>query len=233
MYSDRMSASLALVRKNVPNGGRILEVGSGAGQLSEKLTLDGYDVISSDLAVRMASSTRERVGGDQCIVADVQSLPFREGMFDAVVLIGVISYVDDAAEVLRKLRSLLNENGVLVISSANTNLLLSSIGRKLSEPFYWVGFDRPKIKKSKSFLANTCTYYKAAEFNSLVCESGYQLLESRNVGFGRFKLMQKNVFSAFVDITLARIVSFISRANMFGRLGQYAFANIACFRPQR
>jgi SAM-dependent methyltransferase len=230
MYRDRMEAARRLVRENLEPGSLVLEVGCGTGHLSANLQGDGYRVVSTDIALRMAAQTRELTGSPRSLVADIQSPPFKPGSFDAVVLIGVISYVNDAKAVLATLHSLLKDDGVMVISSANTSLLYPSIGRKLSEPFYRLGVSKPAPPVNRGFLDKTCTYYRAPDFNALVCDSGFRLLDSRNIGFGRFKILQKSVLPATLDILLARIASAASRVSPFRILGRYAFANVACFK---
>ena len=127
MYGDRNRAGLALAGRFVSSGSRVLEIGSGPGYLSRELQDMDYDVVSCDLALRMASKTRARMNRDSVVVADVHALPFQPETFDAIVLVGVISYVTDPADVLRKLRNLLKPDGILLISSANTNLFFISI----------------------------------------------------------------------------------------------------------
>ena len=230
MYGDRNTAGLALAARFVSSGSRVLEVGSGPGYLSRELQDMDYDVVSCDLVLRMASKTRIRMNRDSVVVADVHSLPFQPEAFDAIVLIGVISYVTDPVDVLCKLRNLLKPDGILLISSANTNLFFISISRKIDQLLVRLGFRYPKRKTAKSFFSKTCTYYKASEFNALVSETGFSLLDSANIGFGRLKLRKKSIFPDWLDVGLARLLSSISRLRMFRWLGNYAFANVACFR---
>ena len=230
MYGDRNRAGLALAARFVSSGSRVLEVGSGPGYLSRELQDMEYDVVSCDLALRMASKTRARMNRDSVVVADVHALPFQPEVFDAIVLIGVISYISDPVDVLCKLRKLLKPGGILLVSSANINLFFISISRKIDQLLVRLGFRNPKRKTAESFFSKTCTYYKASDFNALVSETGFSLLDSANIGFGRLKLRKKSIFPDWLDVGLARLLSSISRLRMFRWLGNYAFANVACFR---
>lgn len=232
MYWSRSQAGLELLDQFIPRKGRVLEVGSGPGHLSLEMVQRGYDVISCDIAMRMARLTRARTGRDNVLVADSRSLPFQPSSFDAIVLIGVISYVSDPVPVLDELKSLLKPDGVLVISSANTNLLFSAIDRKMKTAFSWLKLPEPDEQARKSFFIKECRYYKAKEFNRLVVRCNFSLLSSANIGFGRVKLLGRNIFSAKIDVILANLLSRISRVAGFRWLGEYSFANVACFRAQ-
>ena len=229
-YQDRQDASLALVRHFVPRGASILEVGCGPGYLSLELQRSGFHMTCCDLALRMVREIRDRTKNGDVLVADIHAPPFQEAAFDSVILIGVISYVADPTAVLQRIRQLLKPDGVLLISSPNTHLLFNIIGNKLSAPFYRMGATRPVQNAKRKFFSETCTYYKAREFNSLATRSGFILLGKTNIGFGRLRILNKNLFPDRLDIGLSRFVSELSRFHPFRWLGDFAFANIACFR---
>ena len=232
MYWSRTRAGLRLIDRLVPAQGRVLEIGSGPGHLSLALTERNYDVVSCDIALRMAELTRTRMGRDSVVVADSRSLPFRFASFDAIILIGVISYVSDPASVLEEIKALLKPGGVLVISSANTNLLFSALDRKIKTSLTSLKLRNPDAQARKSFFIEECSYYKAKEFNRLVEQCNFSFLASFNVGFGRAKLLDKHIFPPSLDIIMAKALSGLSRIPGFRWLGDYAFANVACFRVQ-
>ena len=231
MYFDRQRIALRQLRRHVPPGGLVLDAGCGPGYLSVALEQAGFRVISCDLALRMARSTRDRRRDDRVIVADLDQPPFPAGQFDAIVLIGVISYVTDVPALLDRIRWLLKPDGVLVLSSANRNILLNAVGGKLSTTLYRLGAKRPEPTARGVFFTATCNYYRASEFNALVTSSGYRLLENETIGFGRFKVLQRHLFPERLEVLFSRALSRLTRAPSLRKLGDYAFNNIACFRP--
>jgi len=233
MYWDRRRTGLRLATRYFPDRGRVLEIGSGPGYLSQDLLRCRFDVVSCDLSLRMACQTRQRTGRDTVFVADIRSLPFQPASFDAIALIGVMSYVSDPVVVLGNLRLLLKPDGTLLVSSANQNLLFSALDRRLKNALTRIGLRRlGPAAKDKSFFANECTYYKAREFNQLVCGAGYSYLKSENIGFGRAKLLGTHVFPESLDVVNAKLLSRLSRIPGFRWLSSYAFANVACFRSK-
>jgi SAM-dependent methyltransferase len=232
VYRDRQSAAVGLVSRFVPSNSIILEFGCGTGELSQQLQGLGYRMICTDLAHRMTQHTRANTGNQKVLVSDIQQPPFKDQSFDAIVLIGVISYVQDPTSVLEILRRLLKPNGHLIISSANRNLLLNAISDKV---FNYRTPDSEGAKKNADarrteFFKNACKYYKASNFNALTCDVGYELLDRKAVGYGQLRIMGKPVLPHGGTILLSRILSSLSRIGFLRFLGDYAFSNIACFR---
>ena len=113
---DRMSADVAsrvsyelhrrwLVRHQV--GGRVLEIGAGAGRFTVELVRTGCRVVVADISAGQLDLNRQHVaeanaldGVEQWVQADICDLPAEWcSGFDAVVAYGgVLSYVFDEAE---------------------------------------------------------------------------------------------------------------------------------------
>ncbi|MFQ5744903.1 MAG: class I SAM-dependent methyltransferase, partial [Acidobacteriota bacterium] len=96
----------------IPDGGSILEVGSGSGRLSCYLAMAGFKTVcldSSRLALRAAQAnySRERVAGS-FVLGDGFSLPFADEAFDVVMSTGLLEHFDNpspiVAEMVRSLR---------------------------------------------------------------------------------------------------------------------------------
>jgi len=99
---------------------RVLDVGCGAGRLGEALKQrQEAHVVGIELDERAAAAARHRM--DDVVVGDVESpdLALPEGHFDCIVLGDVLEHLRDPAAVLRRLRPVLAEGGVLVASIPN------------------------------------------------------------------------------------------------------------------
>ena len=234
-YQDRAKAALDYARQFLHVGADILEVGCGTGHLSHAFEDAGFSVTSCDIALRMAQQAQDRMDSGATLVADIERPPFKDGAFDAIVLIGVISYVNDADLALDNIRRLLKRDGILIISSANRNLLLNSVSRRLAR---LSGHNAAKQTTDKTdargskFLRETCTYYKASVFNKFVVDKGYRRIASRNVGFGRLRLPGSIALPEKHQVRISRSLTAISRYFPFRWLGDFAFANVACFRRE-
>ena len=92
---------------------RVLEVGPGPGELSERIQRDlGADVVALDISERMVELTRAR--GVEAVVGDVQQLPFPGGSFDCAVAAWMLYHVPDVARGISELARILRPGGRLV-----------------------------------------------------------------------------------------------------------------------
>jgi SAM-dependent methyltransferase len=93
--------------------GRVLEVGGGPGELSERIVGElGADVVMVDSSPRMVELARAR--GVDARVGDVQDLPFGDGEFDCAVAAWMLYHVPDLDRALSELRRVLRPGGRLV-----------------------------------------------------------------------------------------------------------------------
>jgi SAM-dependent methyltransferase len=96
----------------------VLEVGCGRGELAERMN-DELDarVVAIDQSERMVELTQAR--GVEAIVADVENLPFRDGIFDCAVAAWMLYHAADLDKALRELRRVLRPAGRLVAATSS------------------------------------------------------------------------------------------------------------------
>jgi SAM-dependent methyltransferase len=104
----------------LPEGGRLLELGCGPGDLwranAERLPGD-WHLTLTDYSIGMVREARDglaRVRPDLAIVAanvDAQALPFGDGSFDAVVANHMLYHVPDRPRALAEIRRVLRPGG--------------------------------------------------------------------------------------------------------------------------
>jgi SAM-dependent methyltransferase len=98
---------------------RVLEVGCGPGEASERIRRDlGADVVAVDISPRMVELARSR--GVDARIADVQELPFADREFDCALAAWMLYHVPDVDRALGELARVLRPGGRLV---AATNAL--------------------------------------------------------------------------------------------------------------
>ena len=97
--SPWVEAQLALVEVVCPASARILEVGSGSGELASRLTANGYEVVAlePDPAMFEVLLERRRAITSQLHPLTPLPIPFQSFMpslqFDAVLAMGVFSFL--------------------------------------------------------------------------------------------------------------------------------------------
>ena len=104
--------AVTLVRAALPEGGRILEVGSGCGALAVRLRDAGFDVVPTDLDPPH----------DWIHRLDLDAPEWTEetrGPFDMVVCVETLEHVENPRQVLRSIRELLRPGDRLLVSTPN------------------------------------------------------------------------------------------------------------------
>jgi SAM-dependent methyltransferase len=92
---------------------RVLEVGGGPGELSERMQAElGASVSFLDLSPRMVELARAR--GVDAQVGDVQDLLFDDGVFDTVIAAWMLYHVPDLDRALGEIARVLRPGGALV-----------------------------------------------------------------------------------------------------------------------
>ncbi|MGQ9817953.1 MAG: class I SAM-dependent methyltransferase [bacterium] len=106
-------------------GGRILEIGCGVGWLSLELARAGMNVVGVDLSSNKIAYARdyynrikreENFGGSiEYIVDSIHNVDFPPASFDAVVAWDSLHHIPDIAQLIRKIKLWLKDNGDFMV----------------------------------------------------------------------------------------------------------------------
>ena len=100
------------VNKKEKTNQKILEIGCGTGGNSNLFSGNYVAADISKDAVRFFNNTRKK----KIVIADANTLPFKKGLFDYVLAFDVLEHIADESIVLKKIYTLLNDEGVFVIN---------------------------------------------------------------------------------------------------------------------
>lgn len=141
----RRDASAAEIEARVPRSATVLDLGCGAGVLTESLLERGYTVSGVDISQDMLDLAGERLqrfpeSSYELRQAECEDLPYPDDTFDVVACIGVFGYLDNVEEALTEIGRVLKPGGLLILSVRNyLNRLLfdahsisTTVGRRLS-----------------------------------------------------------------------------------------------------
>ena len=109
----------------------ICDLGCGAGPVTFEMLKRGYNVVGLDYSIDMLSNAKRRliaggISGRPLINSNAETLPFQDEMFDCVVCLGVISYVENYENIIKEIHRVLRPGGTVVISFRNKYNLVSN-----------------------------------------------------------------------------------------------------------
>lgn len=109
---------LNLVLPHVEPTGRVLEVGTGTGELARRLlaAVPAVSLVVSDLAHGMTSHAAAILGGVPAVDADAEALPFRSARFDLLLSASVFQWLNDLPAALAEAARVLRPGGLLAFA---------------------------------------------------------------------------------------------------------------------
>ncbi len=108
-YEDQI---MPLAREWLAGARRVLDVGTGEGQLARLAVRDGaVSVVGVDPTLAQLAVARERAGGASYARANADALPFPAASFDAVVVCLVFEHIADHTPAIREIARVLQPGG--------------------------------------------------------------------------------------------------------------------------
>jgi SAM-dependent methyltransferase len=114
----QLLATLALTR-----GRQALDLGSGAGTYVRLLAAEGHRVIGVDYSIASLrkSVLTDSIGPAHYVGAEAYALPFPDGAFDLVVVIGVFQALSEPERAIREVHRVLRPGGHLILEILNAD----------------------------------------------------------------------------------------------------------------
>lgn len=106
-------------------GVRVLDVGCGAGFLSNRLALRGWSVAGIDASASSLeiAAARDATRSVRYEIADARELPFRSASFDVVTAMDFLEHVDEPGRVIAEASRVLRPGGLFFFHTFNRTLL--------------------------------------------------------------------------------------------------------------
>jgi len=101
---------------------QILDIGCGAGHLSDFLYKNGMTVISIDFSQHMIISTKNNYSHLNPIIMSAEKLGFKDKSFDVVISYDLIEHLYDVKSHLKEVRRILKRGGFYIIKTPNKHI---------------------------------------------------------------------------------------------------------------
>lgn len=121
------------------SGGRVLDIGCGAGRNLYRLKGRGWSVIGIEPDAAAAERARTLLDGSEIHVGILSDVSFEPASFDMILVSHVLEHVHNPLETLRRIFDLLKPGGFLLILVPNFNC----VERKLTNQ-NWEQMDMPR-----------------------------------------------------------------------------------------
>jgi SAM-dependent methyltransferase len=125
----------------IPQGGRALDLGCGAGRVAAEIARRAR-VVGVDISTSQVRLARKRAPTGWFVVADMSRLAFRSDSFDAIAAFYSVIHLrrDLQTELLRQMHAWLRPGGVLFGTFGSSDNL-DERAEFFGEPMYWSHFD--------------------------------------------------------------------------------------------
>ena len=154
-FLSRREYIVEVFKKYVNTSESVIEIGAGTGNISRGLMAAGYKPAVGELHLSGLRYARS-YGIEECYQFDLYDPPFHD-RFDVVGMFDVLEHLDDTIKALNQVKSMLHENGKLILT-VPAHMWLWSREDTIAEH---------KLRYTKSTI------------NSLLKATGFQVIEIR------------------------------------------------------
>ena len=162
-------------RENVSAHAKVLDIGCGAGLISNKLAIDGYEMFGIDQsASSVAVAERHAPKGSKVhyTAGNAFELPYEDNSFDAVMLLDFLEHVEEPGRAIREASRVLKPGGIILFYTFNRTFIAGLLAVKAVE---FIAKDCPKnFHLLRMFI-------KPSELNDMLKLAGIEGLELRGL----------------------------------------------------
>ena len=146
------------------DGVKILEIGSGSGELAKILNNWGHRVVCNDVDKTSLKRIFVKYKFDT-LFGSLEKLKIKRASFDAVIMRHVFEHINNHNEFIHKIHSVLKKNGRLIITQPNSgSFCCKSFGK------HWSGFSVPAHRYSWN-ISNLSQFLRKNDFRIEVAKT--------------------------------------------------------------
>ena len=124
-YLTRKQYVLSVLDSRIEVSANVLDIGCGPGIYTRDLLERGWNTYGIDISPKMIEKAQDTVkdwSGDNHVeftTGLVTDLPYPASKFDAIICIGVVSYIDDLHKALKEVNRVLKPGGYVIFQISN------------------------------------------------------------------------------------------------------------------
>jgi ubiquinone biosynthesis O-methyltransferase len=238
-YRRRMHQALSwLDNTNLYKNSKILDVGCGAGMMAKEIANRGYEISGIDYSYNMVKKAKDicKVNTNFSIhflQGDVESLPFKDSVFDAVLCLGVITYLKSEQKALREISRILKPGGTMILSILNKFSLAKCLDMSIvvkrrlqrvagNRIVSWK--NRGEMRKDHSPIKS----YFVPSLRNALRTAGFTELGCMTVQYGPLTFFGRKIFPEVVNINITTFLEKFSNIPVIRSLG-----NMCLFRLRK
>ncbi|MBC7370439.1 MAG: 3-demethylubiquinone-9 3-O-methyltransferase [Bdellovibrionaceae bacterium] len=182
------------LKKHFPDG-EVLDVGCGAGFLSNALARENFRVTGVDLSESSLETAHrhDHTGNVRYVTADAFHLPFADQSFDVVTAMDFLEHVEDPEGVIKEFSRVLRPGGIFVFHTFNRNWLAYLVIIKAVE---WL------VKNTPRHMHVLRLFIKPSEVTEYCAKAGLKVQEMSGIKPVFRSIPVSKIFSGVVPESL-------------------------------
>ncbi|HEY9260596.1 class I SAM-dependent methyltransferase [Chitinophaga sp.] len=216
------------LKKNIPDGGRVLDVGCGNGVISRHLGQFGYEVLGIDISEKTIAVANQRNTYPNVKFAAIsaEELTAQGETYDAVICSEVLEHLDHPHLLLHTIHASLKDEGLLVVTVPNGNgprelCVTRPMLKARNNPALWTSIN--KVKSVLGFKGTTAQsqadnldhvqFFTRKDLQQLAQISNFKIVQFAKTNFVEdvfpFSLVTKRVkFLQTLDCQVAELLPY-------------------------